>query len=169
MNLVFLIGFMGCGKTHWGKKVAAALNYEFIDLDHKLEEQTGITIADYFAAHGEDSFRKLESDILKQTPYPQDAIVSTGGGLPCFFDNIEWMNAHGKTLYIKLPPKALAYRLENAKTPRPALQGKKGDELLALIEQKLAEREDFYQKAKYVIDGIDLSIERFAEILRIKV
>jgi shikimate kinase len=158
MSLVFLVGFMGCGKTSWGRKLAAGLGYDFIDLDHVLEAHTGITIAEYFSAHGEEEFRKLEAQILKETPYPQNTIVSTGGGMPCFFDNMDWMNTHGKTLYIQLSPKALANRLENAKTQRPVLQGKKGEELVTFIEHKLAEREQYYLQATHTVNGIDMSV-----------
>ena len=163
---IFLIGFMGCGKTTWGRKLAAHLGYEFIDLDHVLQDKVGATIAEYFAAHGEESFRQLESSLLKETDYPENTIVSTGGGLPCFFDNLQWMNANGKTLYIKLSPKTLADRLENSKTVRPVLQGKKGDELVAFIAEKLAEREGFYLQATHSISGIDLSVEKMAEALK---
>jgi shikimate kinase len=165
MSRVYLIGFMGCGKTSWGKKLATGLGYNFIDLDHVLEAQVGSTIAEYFASHGEDAFRKLESEVLKQTEYPENVIVSTGGGLPCFFDHMEWMNRHGQTLYIQLSPKGLASRLENAKTPRPVLQGKKGEELVEFIEHKLAEREGFYLQATHYIDGIDMSVEKLVEIV----
>ena len=164
---IFLIGFMGCGKTTWGRKLAAHLGYEFIDLDHALQDKVGTTIAEYFATHGEDSFRKLESSLLKETDYPENTIVSTGGGLPCFFDNLQWMNTNGKTLYIKLSPKTLADRLENSKTVRPVLQGKKGDELVAFIAEKLAEREGYYLQATYSISGIDLSVEKMADTLGI--
>ena len=102
-----------------------------------------MTIAQYFSQHGEGSFRKLETEVLKQTAYPAHAVVSTGGGLPCFSDNMEWMNAHGKTIYIKLSPKALANRLEHEKEERPLLREKHGDELVAFIEEKLNERESF--------------------------
>ncbi len=156
---------MGCGKTTWSKKLAAHLGYEFIDLDHVLQDKVGMTIAEYFAQHGEDAFRKLESSILKETNYPENVVVSTGGGLPCFFDNLQWMNANGKTLYIKLSPKALAERLENAKTERPVLRGKKGDELVAFITEKLAEREGFYLQASHSISGIDLSVEKLEQAL----
>jgi shikimate kinase len=165
MSRVYLIGFMGCGKTSWGKKLATGLGYNFIDLDHVLEAQVGSTIAEYFASHGEEAFRKLESEVLKQTEYPENVIVSTGGGLPCFFDNMDWMNNHGQTLYIQLSPKGLASRLENAKTPRPVLQGKKGEELVAFIEHKLAEREGFYLQATHYVDGIDMSVEKLVEIV----
>jgi shikimate kinase len=165
MSLVFLVGFMGCGKTSWGRKLATGLGYEFIDLDHILEAHTGITIAEYFFTHGEEEFRKLEAQILRETSYPQNTIVSTGGGMPCFFDNMGWMNAHGQTLYIQLSPKALANRLENAKTPRPVLQGKKGDELVSFIEHKLAEREGLYLQATHTINGIDMSVEGISTVI----
>jgi shikimate kinase len=164
---IFLIGFMGCGKTTWSRKLAAHLGYEFIDLDHVLQDKAGMTIAEYFAAHGEESFRQLESSLLKETDYPENTIVSTGGGLPCFFDNLQWMNTNGKTLYIKLSPKTLAERLENAKTERPILRGKKGDELVAFIAEKLAEREGYYLQATHSISGIDLSVEKMADTLGI--
>ncbi|MBD1394342.1 shikimate kinase [Mucilaginibacter glaciei] len=165
MSLIFLVGFMGCGKTSWGRKLAAGLDFTFIDLDHKLEAQVGTTVAEYFATHGEEKFRLLESEILKTTDYPENTVVSTGGGLPCFFDNMDWMTSHGQTLYIQLSPKALAHRLENAKTPRPVLQGKKGDDLAEFIEHKLAEREGFYLKATHHVDGMSMSVDGLKEVV----
>ena len=166
MELIFFIGFMGCGKTTWSRKLAAHLGYDFIDLDHLLEEQAGMTIAEYFSTHGEDSFRILESEVLKQTPYTQNTVVSTGGGLPCFFDNMEWMNAHGKTVYIKLSPKTLVDRLERSKNKRPLLREKQGEELLAFITERLAEREAFYLQAGYIANGISLSVDGLEELIR---
>jgi len=163
---IFFVGFMGCGKTSWGRKLAAHLGYEFIDLDHVLEAHAGMTIAEYFSTFGEDTFRELESSILKTTEYPENAVVSTGGGLPCFFDHMEWMNANGKTLYIKLTPATLAERLEKGKAKRPVLQNRHGDELIAFITEKLAEREGFYNQATHVIDGINLSVERLEEAVK---
>ncbi|NOW99073.1 shikimate kinase [Mucilaginibacter sp. SG564] len=161
----FLVGFMGCGKTTWSRKLAAKLGYEFIDLDHVLEAKAGMSIAEYFSSFGEDSFRKLESEVLKQTEYPENVVVSTGGGLPCFFDHMQWMNTHGQTLYIKLSPKTLADRLTNSKTVRPVLQGKQGDELVEFITGKLAERESFYLQAAHIVEGIDMSVEKLEEAL----
>jgi len=169
MGLIFLTGFMGCGKTTMGKKLSAALGYSFLDLDHVFEAKTGTTIAEYFSSHGEEAFRKLESAILKETEYPENAVVSTGGGLPCFFDNMEWMNAHGQSVYMKFTPKMLASRLENAKTPRPVLQGKKGAELVAFIESKLAERDPFYSKASVIAESfVDLTPEKLIQHLGIE-
>jgi len=159
MDLIFFTGFMGCGKTTWSRKLAAHLGYDFIDLDQLLEEQAGMTIAEYFASYGEEAFRILESEVLKQTAYSNNTVISTGGGLPCFFDNMNWMNAHGKTVYIKLSPKTLVDRLEKGKAKRPLLRDKHGDELLAFITEKLAEREDYYLQSDYIADGISLSVE----------
>ena len=159
MDLIFFTGFMGCGKTTWSRKLAAHLGYDFIDLDHLLEEQAGMTIAEYFASYGEEAFRILESEVLKQTAYSNNTVISTGGGLPCFFDNMNWMNAHGKTVYIKLSPKTLVDRLEKGKAKRPLLRDKHGDELLAFITEKLAEREAYYLQSDYIADGISLSVE----------
>lgn len=99
MSRIFLIGFMGCGKTTLGRKLATRLGYTFYDLDHLLEEQAGMSVAEYFSSFGETAFRLAESEILKNTSYGENAVISTGGGLPCFFDNMDWMKAHGITLY----------------------------------------------------------------------
>jgi len=162
---LFLIGFMGCGKTTLGKKLAAKLGFPFIDLDHVFEQQAGMTIGEYFTINGEDAFRLLESQILKQTDYSQNTIISTGGGLPCFFDNMDWMNAHGKTLYIKLSPKTLASRLENEKIHRPLLREKHGQFLIDFIGEKLLERELYYGKASIIADGLSLTAEKVIEVL----
>jgi shikimate kinase len=165
---IFLIGFMGSGKTTLGRKLAARMNCEFIDLDHKLEQQVELSIAEYFTLFGEDAFRKLEAQILRKTAYPENVIVSTGGGLPCYFDNMDWMKANGRVVYLNLSPKTLADRLEAGKEERPLLQDKHGDALVAFIEQKLAEREPFYAQANIIADGLSLTAERLEEILGFK-
>lgn len=162
---IFLIGFMGSGKTTLGRKLAARMGFEFIDLDHKLEQQVELSIAEYFSIFGEAAFRTLESEVLKKTIYPDNVIISTGGGLPCYFDNMEWMKTNGKVIYIKLSPKTLADRLESGKEERPLLQDKHGDDLIIFIEQKLAEREGFYSQANIIADGLSLTAERLELIL----
>ncbi|GAB3923088.1 shikimate kinase [Mucilaginibacter myungsuensis] len=164
-DLIFLIGYMGCGKTTLGKKLAARLGYAFIDLDHELEAKAGKTIAQYFADHGEDDFRQLESLVLKETAYPETAVVSTGGGLPCFFDHMDWMKQHGRVIYIKLNAGVLASRLENNKDDRPILRHKQGAELIAFIEEKLTEREPFYTRAHVIAEGVSLTAERVEGLL----
>ncbi|EHQ25431.1 shikimate kinase [Mucilaginibacter paludis] len=165
-GVIFLIGFMGCGKTTLGRKLANRLGYQFFDLDDELEKRAAMSIPDYFRDYGEAKFRELESLVLKQTNYPANAIVSTGGGLPCFFDHIDWMNSRGKTLYVKLSPRTLADRLENGKADRPLLREKHGDALIAFIEEKLAEREVFYNRATFVVDGLNLNAEKAEQIIK---
>ncbi len=99
---IFLIGFMGCGKSTKAKQLAQLLACPVIDLDVVIETQTGQTIANYFAQNGETAFRQLESETLKNYAYPVNCIVATGGGLPCFLNNINWMNANGITIYLQM-------------------------------------------------------------------
>lgn len=162
---VFLVGFMGCGKTTAGKKIAARLGYSFTDLDQVFEAETGKAIPEYFSEFGEDEFRKKEKYVLQNTPFADNSIIATGGGLPCYFDNMDWMNASGFTVYLKLSPKALAARLENAGNVRPVLQHHKGKALEEFIKAKLTEREPFYSKAKLTVTGLDLNAARLAELI----
>lgn len=166
MMKIFLIGFMGCGKTTLGKKLAARLGYELVDIDHEIERITGATVAEYFAANGEDVFRALERDTVQKHPYQPNTVVSTGGGSPCYFDNMEWMNANGITVYIKLSPVALAKRLAKGMAKRPLLQGLSPEGVVNFIENKLEEREPFYSKAQLTISGINLNADTlYAAIL----
>lgn len=156
---IFLIGFMGCGKSTLGKKLAAKMSYEFIDLDHQLEKELGMSIGQYFAEHGEAAFREQEKKILQGYAYPGNVVVATGGGAPCYFDNMDWMNQNGTTVYISLAPAALAKRLESGKDKRPLLKDLTEEEMIAFIEGKLAEREEFYQAAQIIANGINLSAD----------
>jgi shikimate kinase len=164
---VFLIGFMGSGKTTIGKKLANYLKYEFIDLDKFIEARAGMTIVEYFAAHGEAAFREMERDVLQKTDYPDKVIVATGGGTPCYLDNMGWMNEHGKVAYLSLSPRALASRLENSTADRPLIRNLKGEELVNFITEKLKEREVFYNQSKCVISASDLTAERLAYYLNL--
>lgn len=163
---IFLIGFMGCGKTTLGKKLAAKIGYSLVDLDHQIERITGTTVPDYFASHGEEVFRNLESDTLKAHAYDQNTVISTGGGTPCYFDNMEWMKANGITVYIKLPAASLARRLEKGRSKRPLLRNLSEEEVIEFIENKLEERDVFYTQATIVVSGINLNADTlYAEIL----
>lgn len=156
--IVFLIGFMGCGKSTKAKQLASRLNCPVIDLDAEIVKSEGKSIAEYFAAYGEAAFRTLESDTLKTFNYPETCVVATGGGLPCFFDNMDWMNANGKTVYLQMTPPQLVSRLHN-REKRPLLKGMNDEQLLVFIEMKLAERNPFYNQAKIVINAFDLDAE----------
>ncbi|WP_257656263.1 shikimate kinase [Parapedobacter lycopersici] len=157
---IFLIGFMGSGKTTWGRKLAQKTGWPFIDLDEQITQLIGQSIPEYFEHYGEDAFRELESRTLKGLAFTQPTVVSTGGGTPCFFDNMAWMNDNGTTVYLQLPPKVLWDRLTKSNiTSRPALQGLSGEQLLEHIQAKLAEREPHYRKAAHVMNQLSLTVD----------
>ena len=156
---IFLIGFMGCGKTTLAKKLAARLGYDLIDLDLEIEKKLGTSVASYFAEHGEDAFRKLESETLKTLNYGENTVIATGGGTPCYYDNMDWMNLNGHTIYIEMSVAALVQRLENGKAKRPLLKDLDAAAMHSFIEKKLSERTVHYQKAKSIVSGLNLSAD----------
>ena len=162
---VFLIGFMGCGKSTKAKQLANRLACPVIDLDAIIVAEQNQTIAEYFAAHGEAAFRQLESETLKNYPYPETCVVATGGGLPCFFDNMDWMNANGKTVYLQMEPAQLVSRLHN-RQKRPLIKDMDDEQLLVFIQNKLAERDVFYTQAQFIINAFDLDAELLEEKLK---
>lgn len=150
---------MGSGKTTWGRKLANKLEWDFIDLDEHIVDQIGMPIADYFAQHGESGFREVERRALKSLPRATPTVVSTGGGTPCYFDNMAWMNHVGTTIYFQLAPKALWSRLiQTDITSRPALKGFADEALLEHITGKLAEREPYYLQATHIVDHVHVNI-----------
>lgn len=153
MERVYLIGYMGCGKTTIGKRLAKNLGWDVIDMDSRIENRYRKTIPDIFASEGEESFRKKERFILEELSALENVVVSTGGGAPCFFDNIDVMNATGLCVYIRMTPEALAARLRNAKANRPLLKDKTEEELTGFIKEQLEKRRAFYEQARYVIDN----------------
>ncbi|MEM1328374.1 MAG: shikimate kinase [Bacteroidota bacterium] len=159
---IFLIGFMGSGKSHVGKRLAKTLSYEFIDADQHLEEQSGMSISDIFATRGEGGFRNLESAALKSLGTKSNCIISTGGGAPCFFDNMEWMNANGVTVYLKVAPAILLERLLPRTENRPLLIGKSPEELEAFIKTSLVERASFYEQAEIILNQTTIDMDRVA-------
>lgn len=167
MKRIFLIGYMGSGKTTIGKLVAEKLGYGFVDMDTHIEEKYFNTISQIFAELGEDKFRLLEQRCLHEVAEFENVIISTGGGAPCFFDNIEYMNAHGLTIYLKLTPTELADRLEASHAnKRPLLAERKGEELRRFIADGLAKREPFYSQAAYSLSGeIDATVNEICELI----
>ena len=119
---IFLIGFMGCGKSSLGKRLARRLNYRFVDLDEEIERQTGRSIAEIFSRDGENYFRQLEANILRQIEWSLPTVVATGGGTPCYFDNMNYINNNGVSVYLRMSPKSLAWRLENTQKKGHLLQ-----------------------------------------------
>ncbi|WP_459188378.1 shikimate kinase [Parabacteroides sp. APC149_11_2_Y6] len=160
MKRVFLIGYMGAGKTTVGKVLSERLGLSFIDLDHYIEGRYHKTVGQLFAERGEDEFRDIERRMLREVAMFEDILVSTGGGTPCFFDNMDFMNESGKTVYLKVSVDELAKRLEICKTTRPVLKGRSGDELKQFIDDSLQKREPFYTKASLVFDAENMMTER---------
>lgn len=162
---IFLVGFMGSGKTTWGKKIANLLDIPFVDLDHAIVAHTGMSIPAYFNIHGESAFRKLENEFLKKHKEIR-AVISTGGGTPCFYDNMEWIRNNGISLYLYHTPQSLCARLSQSDiSKRPILQDLSGDDLLAFIETKLEERAVFYEQANIKFEQINTSLEEIISLI----
>jgi len=153
---IFLIGYMGCGKTTMGRELASALNLTFIDQDVFLEEKYFKTIPQIFAEEGEDGFRLKERKVLEEVTTFDDVIIATGGGAPCFFDNVDLMNENGICIFLDVDIASLVDRLIHAKTERPLIKGKSPDELYAFIEQMLEKRRPFYEKARHILKGSEI-------------
>lgn len=141
---LFLIGFMGCGKTYWGKRLAEALSLPFTDLDHLIEAGEGASIADLFAQAGEEAFRAVERRYLHSLAESPPGVVATGGGTPCFFDNLAWMRAHGTVLWIDVPFEVLWSRLQGAEQHKRPLLAQATPEA---VRQRWLERQPCYQQA----------------------
>lgn len=156
---------MGCGKSKLGKSAANRWNRPFIDLDDLVEITHQMTIPQLFAAFGEQGFREREKNVLQSAALAEDAIIATGGGAPCFFDNMEWMNQNGITVFIDSPVKVLADRLINARVERPLVKGKSMEELIQFIDDKLKERRPFYEQAKIILKGVDLNVDMLLEAI----
>ena len=163
---VFLIGFMGSGKSTLGSKLARKLGYGFVDMDHLIEDTAGMTVPEIFGEHGEAVFRKWEHDILMELIQQKQLVISTGGGAPCHGEMMRIMNDHGVTLYLKLPPTALRDRLIHSKTERPLIQGKSEEDLLHFITTLLNERESFYGQAQIIADGVNPNLPRLVELIQ---
>lgn len=154
MNIpnIFLIGFMGSGKSHWGKIWAKKLQMIFVDLDHEIEKVFGMTIEEVFEKHGEEKFRELEKYHLKKNEHKKNLLVSCGGGTPCYFDNMHWMLNNGVVIYLKASDQYILDRVKDETEKRPLLKKVNESELLFFIQSKLKEREPIYQQADYILE-----------------
>lgn len=163
MERYFLIGYMGAGKTTLGKILSIRKGLEFIDLDHYIENRYQKTISQIFEEVGEEGFRKIESTMLKEVGEFENVVISTGGGAPCFFDNISYMNAVGHTIYLKSSAESLMRRLSLCKDKRPLIKDKSDDELLQFISNALNKREEYYNQAQIIFNVEDFSSADEAE------
>ncbi len=152
MRRIILLGYMGAGKTTIGRQLAKALDLQFYDLDWYIEMRYHKRVADIFRESGEDGFRDLERRMLHEVAEFEDVVVSCGGGTPCFFDNMQYMNTLGETVYLKASPEVLAAHLRMGRTERPLIKGKTDEELQQYIRESLAQREPFYSQARHTVD-----------------
>ena len=175
MERIILIGYMGSGKTTVGKALSKATGMMFYDLDWYIESRRRKKVAEIFAEVGEEGFRKIEYNMLHEVAEFENVIISCGGGTPCFFDNIDYLNQQGDVVYLKATPETLYRHLLMAKVERPLLKGKSPDELIAYITHHLKEREPFYEQARYHLDvnvldnydKIQTSVQRLRELLHL--
>ena len=173
MTRIILIGYMGAGKTTIGKALSKELGITFYDLDWYIESRMRKTVSEIFAERGEEGFRQIEYNMLHEVAEFEDVIISCGGGTPCFFDNMDYLNQQGQVVYLKAEPEVLYKHLLMAKVERPLLKGKSKEELLTFIKEQLEKREPFYTKAHYTLDvslmdnydKIKISVAKIKELL----
>ncbi|MCH2022480.1 MAG: hypothetical protein MK207_08390 [Saprospiraceae bacterium] len=161
---LYLLGFMGSGKSYVGKHIAEKIGWEFCDLDAVIERKMQCTISEIFDEHGEDCFRQIEHQCLKELLLTKKTVVALGGGTPCFHDNISLIKKRGVTFFLDLSVDVLYERLIAETHKRPLIKGKSVSELKSFIELKLNERMDCYKKAHYIVSGPDNSINRILNI-----
>ncbi len=165
LRKIYLIGFMGSGKSTFGKKLAKELNLPFIDLDKVIEEKAKCSVTEIFKYLGEDTFRTMESEALKSFEHLDGFVMATGGGTPCYFNNIDYINKTGISIYIELDTKSIYNRLANAKNIRPTIKGKKENELMSFIEDTFNKRRDIYEQATFKVNGLNLEVKKVVELL----
>ncbi len=164
---IYLIGYMASGKSWFGKELAFAAGLDFIDMDELFEERYRITILDFFERYGELLFRKLEREILKETITLENVVIATGGGAPCFSDNMDFILKSGKSIYLKIDFPLLMNRINGIKKKRPLIKDIASSSLEDYIKDQLAEREPCYLRANYIFDGPDYPIEEILKVLHL--
>jgi len=162
---IYIIGYMCSGKSSISRKLANRLGYQAFDTDDLFEEKYHISVQDFFDKYGEDYFRKFESDILKKTGDMHNIVVSTGGGTPCFFDNMQWMNENGTTVFVKISPMTAVNRLLTARRKRPLIYGKNDDELRQFVENHYNSRLKYYEQAKITVKGESVDLDEIINLL----
>lgn len=162
---IFLVGFMGSGKTHWGKIWASKNHLNFFDLDSKIERAFKMTITEIFEKKGEEKFRELERYHLRKFQTKKNFLLSCGGGTPCFSDNLEWMKSQGKVFYLKASPEVILEQVMHETEKRPIIKNVNASELLFFIQKKLAEREPFYSQADFILNVEELNEDSLSVLL----
>lgn len=164
---LFLVGYMGSGKTTFGKKLANSLGLKFLDLDQLIESEEGQTISEIFESAGEAEFRKIEAEKLRSITL-QDVVIATGGGCPCHSENMEFMNETGTTVYLDLTSAAAVSRLKNGKDQRPILTGRSEEELAEFIENHLKSRRECYERSAITVPAINVDVDEVVRLIQAK-
>jgi shikimate kinase len=160
---IYLVGYMGSGKSTVGKLLSAKIGFSHLDLDDFFEETYKISIMDFFKKYDEGTFRKLETGMLQKTLSLDNHIISTGGGTPCFNDNMEFINANGLSVYIQMQPESLHQRLKHARRPRPRTTYLDDDALMQRILDDMLVREKYYLQAHITVKGENIDVDALAE------
>ena len=161
---IFLLGFMGSGKTHWGKKLSEKLGMRFFDLDEQIVNSENKSINDIFSQHGEEYFRLKETEVLRILTESHDTfIMACGGGTPCYFNNVEYMNQSGTTVWLNTPLTELFKRLLKEREQRPLLRGLSEHQLKAFIAKKFSDRKIYYEQAEITLEEENITIDHFIE------
>jgi len=163
---VFLIGYMASGKTTAGRKLARQLGYAFEDTDELIKNMTGKSIEEIFDTDGEEAFRVLEHSVIRSLTDRTNTVISTGGGAPCFFDNLNLMQKHGITVYLKLHPASIVKRISQSKTSRPLLKGLSQDQMLPWVSRHLEQREIYYNNAHIIFKGESPDLNELAGLIK---
>ncbi len=150
---------MGAGKTTAARRLAQRLGWEVVDTDAMFEEKYKISVNNFFNKYDEPLYRKLESEVLKETENLKNTVISTGGGTACYFDNMEWMNQHGLTVFLRISEKAVVDRLLHAKRKRPLAVGKSEEELIEFVAQHYTSRLPFYEQAQITVKSENLDVD----------
>lgn len=161
---IFLIGFMGAGKTHWGRLLSEKLGIRFFDLDEQVTEHAGKSIAEIFATEGEEQFRIMEKEVLYIISESHESfVIACGGGSPCYFNNIEYMNQAGTTVWINTPLDTLFDRLVKEKDQRPLIRELSAEQLKGFINKKFADRKIYYEQASVTVDEEPVQLDKLIE------
>lgn len=163
MKRIYLVGYMGAGKTTAAKRIAKRLGWEMVDTDALFEEKYKISVDDFFQKYDEQLYRKLESEILKNTELLENTVISTGGGTACFFDNMDWMNQHGLTVFMRISPESAVDRVLHSRHKRPLTRGKTEEELMEYVSWHYAQRLPFYERAKITVKSEDFDLDGLME------
>jgi len=165
LNRIYIVGYMGAGKTTAARRLAQRLGWGVADTDDLFEEKYKVSVCDFFNKYDEPLYRKLESEVLKETESLENVVVSTGGGTACYFDNMEWMNQHGLTVFLRISEKAVIDRLLHAKRKRPLAEGKSETELTAFVNQHYSSRLPFYKQAKITVKAEDSDLDYLIQLI----